>query len=644
MACLAAALVMADQAMALPPDFQATPVITGLSQPTSVRFAPGGGPIFVTEKRGVVKAFDSLADPTPTTVVDLRTETHNFQDRGMLGLAVDPGWPGRPYIYVLYTRDADIGGAAPKFGTANTDADPCPNANTSGCPVSGRLVRVQVDPATDQAVSVTPLVDGWCQQFPSHSIGDLRFGPDGMLYASGGEGASFNTADYGQFGNPCGDPVDEGGSLRAQDIRTAGDPLGYSGAVIRVSPDGGTPEIVAYGFRNPFRFGFHNGELWVGDVGAGKWEELDRVAAPSAAAPVNFGWPCYEGPAVHKPWDTLHKPLCDSLYAAGAGAWAAPHWAYDHGAAVDQCPAGASSVSGVAFASDGGGYPAAYRGGVFVSDYSRDCIWYLPRGADGLPDPAQVSTFLHGGAHPVELEIAPDGSLVYPDLNDGSIVKVTYNRLTAAATASPTSGVAPLAVQLDANGSTGAGLTYSWDVNGDGQFGDAAGASPTYTFPAGTYTVRAQVTDAAGASALSAPVTISVSAAPPAASAATAAAAAAKPAVARVKKRIVRRHAPIVAGAGGIVRLRVHCPSPVACTASIAVRAVTGGSTLAHARIKVHARQTKSVRLRLTTAARRRLTRLGHLRVISVLKLVPARGTAQRIDTIFTLRSLIKRR
>jgi glucose/arabinose dehydrogenase len=73
LACLAAVLVMADQAMALPPDFQAKPVITGLSQPTSVRFAPGGGPVFVTEKRGVIKAFDSLADPTPTTVVDLRT-------------------------------------------------------------------------------------------------------------------------------------------------------------------------------------------------------------------------------------------------------------------------------------------------------------------------------------------------------------------------------------------------------------------------------------------------------------------------------------------------------------------------------------------------------------------------------------------
>jgi glucose/arabinose dehydrogenase len=220
-------LATAGQASALPPGFQATPALTGLLQPTSVRFAPAGGPVFVAEKRGVVKAFDGLTDPTPTTVVDLRTETHNFWDRGLLGLAVDPGWPGRPYLYVLYTRDADVGGAAPKYGTANADGDGCADPTGAGCIVSGRLARVQVDPATDQAVgSPTTLVDGWCQQFPSHSIGDLRFGADGLLYASAGDGASFNYADYGQTGNPCGDPADEGGALRAQDSRTTGDPLG----------------------------------------------------------------------------------------------------------------------------------------------------------------------------------------------------------------------------------------------------------------------------------------------------------------------------------------------------------------------------------------------------------------------------------
>jgi glucose/arabinose dehydrogenase len=506
-----AALAAAGPAVALPPGFQASPALTGLSQPTSVRFASGGGPVFVAEKRGVVKAFDSLTDTTPTTVVDLRTDTHNFWDRGLLGLAVDPGWPGRPYVYVLYTRDADVGGVSPKYGTAGADGDGCADPTGAGCIVSGRLARVQVDPVTDQAVAVAPLLDGWCQQFPSHSVGDLRFGPDGMLYASAGDGASFNYADYGQTGNPCGDPVDEGGALRAQDIRTTSDPLGYSGAIIRISPDGGAPAIVAYGLRNPFRFAVRPGanELWVGDVGYNTWEELDRIAAPSAVAPVNFGWPCYEGAGRQAAYDGLNKPLCENLYAGGDSAWVRPHWTYSHGAGVDQCPAGGSAVSGVAFASAGGDYPAGYRGGAFVSDYSRDCIWYLPRGQDGLPDPAGVSTFLHGGAHPVELELAPDGNLLYADLDGGRIVRITYNRPTAVATASPTSGPAPLAVQLDGTGSTGTGLGYAWDLDGDGQFDDATGVRPTHSFPPGTYTVRLQVTDASGVTALSVPLTIS---------------------------------------------------------------------------------------------------------------------------------------
>ena len=181
---------------------------------------------------------------------------------------------------------------------------------------------------------------------------------------------------------------------------------------------------------------------------------------------------------------------------------------------VDQCAAPNSAVSGVAFASTVGNYPAAYQGGLFVSDYSRDCIWYLPRGASGLPDPAQVSTFHHGGVHPVELEPAPDGNLLYADINDGHIACVTYGLPTAAATAAPTSGVAPLAVELDGTTSTGSGVAYAWDLDGDGQFDDGTGAHLAHSFAAGTYTVRLRVTDDCGVSAVSAPLTISASETP----------------------------------------------------------------------------------------------------------------------------------
>ncbi len=126
------------------------------------------------------------------------------------------------------------------------------------------------------------LIDGWFQQFDSHSIGAIAFGPDGALYASGGDAASWQFVDYGQQGeppNPGGDPpvpvggtqtppTAEGGALRAQDLRTDGDPVGLNGTVIRINPDTGAAmpdnpnighpdpnakRIVAYGLRNPFR-------------------------------------------------------------------------------------------------------------------------------------------------------------------------------------------------------------------------------------------------------------------------------------------------------------------------------------------------------------------------------------------------------
>ena len=80
----------------------------GLTQPTAVQFASDGR-VFVAEKSGLIKVFDSLTDTTPTIFADLRTTTHNFWDRGLLGLALHPNFPATPYVYVLYTLDPTTG-------------------------------------------------------------------------------------------------------------------------------------------------------------------------------------------------------------------------------------------------------------------------------------------------------------------------------------------------------------------------------------------------------------------------------------------------------------------------------------------------------------------------------------------------------
>ncbi len=166
-------------------------VWSGLTLPTAVRFAPDGR-AFVAEKSGIIKAFDNVDDPTPTVAVDLSNDVHNFWDRGLLGLAVDPNFPATPYIYALYAFDLN-----------NSWNDTCPTppgATNDGCVIDGRLSRIQIDPATNlQVGGEQVLIEGlFCQQYPSHSVGGLAFTPDGALIASAGDGASFTFADYGQ--------------------------------------------------------------------------------------------------------------------------------------------------------------------------------------------------------------------------------------------------------------------------------------------------------------------------------------------------------------------------------------------------------------------------------------------------------------
>ena len=164
--------------------------------------------------------------------------------------------------------------------------------------------------------------------------------------------------------------------------------------------------------------------------------------------------------------------------------------------AGETCPTGGSSISGLAFYT-GGSFRPAYNGALFFSDYSRNCIWVMFAGANGLPDPATRQTFVAGAAGPVELQVGPGRRPLLrrhdaAARSGGSAARAPTSTPTAVATATPTSGAAPLTVDFDGRGSTdpdGDTLTYAWDLDGDGAFDDSTSATPSRT-----YTRRAAVT------------------------------------------------------------------------------------------------------------------------------------------------------
>ena len=502
-------------ATALPDGFFLDELTDALNQPVAFGFTPAGR-MYVAEKGGTVQVFDSIDDLTPTQVINVSGNVHDFWDRGLLGFAVDPAFgSGSDYVYLLYTYDP-----------GNSWGDTCAVPTSTGCLVNGRLSRFQIQANGTAGPELEILTGKWCAQFPSHTVGDLAFSEEGHLLVSAGDGASFNFADHGQNGNPCGDPMggaavadNMGGALRSQ--RPASNTaVTYDGTVLRIDKATGAPiagnptgvdtRIIAQGLRNPFRITVrpNTSEVWVGDVGWNAFEEVNRIVDPGGTRE-NFGWPCYEGnnstSTAQPSYDSLNLDLCESLYGAGLSAVVAPFYARPHQSANTHpgCAGTGGAVSGLAFY-EGGDYPAQYDGALFIADYSIGCVRVMfPSTPFGVPNKNTISSFV-GDAAPVDLQIGPEGDLYYADIASGKIVRVQYGNAgpTAVAQATPTTGGIPLLVQFDGTGSTdpeGDTLTYAWDLDGNGQFNDSTLAQPTHTFTnAGQVTVGVLVSDPFG--------------------------------------------------------------------------------------------------------------------------------------------------
>ena len=394
--------------------------------------------------------------------------------------------------------------------------------------ITGRLSRLS---ATG---TETVLIEDFCQQYPSHSVGSIDFGPDGMLYVSSGDGASFNWADYGQDGspvNPCGDPpggtltppTSQGGALRAQSFRRpASQTASLDGAILRVNPDTGAAaagnpaignadpqrrRIVAYGFRNPFRFTFRpgTGEIWSGDVGWNTWEEINRT--PDVTQVRNYGWPCYEGTPRMGSYDSLNLNSCETLYSAGRERRDRAVLRLQplregrprrdvHERARRRSPASRSTpvtrsrrstrtrCSSATTRATASGSSTRARTGSRTSPRARRS-WPAP--------PARCSS--------PRARTARSTTPTSRAARSAAWRPTTTRRRRASP---PTRPPAWPRSRSPSSGTTSSdpenqALTYAWDLDGDGAYDDSTAAAPSFTYTtAGTITVRLRVSDPGG--------------------------------------------------------------------------------------------------------------------------------------------------
>ncbi len=513
----------AGAAVDLPDGFSVNTVASGFDTPTSIAFGADGA-LFITEKRGRVYRLDGPEDNTPSLVVNLQERVHNNSDRGLIGLAADPVDPN--VIYLSYALDRlPSGGPIPAYGTTNGNYDPCPNGDTIGCPALSRVSRITVDNGAEKV-----LFEGHCQQFPFHSAGDVLFDNEGNLVVTFGDGSTGSFVEYGQRDNLCGDPggpvgtdlsspTTEGGQARSQDILTRDDPTGVHGSVLRVAPNSFDPvagnpmaddpeanaaRMVATGFRNPFRAVIDpvTGRYYVGNVGGAGREEIQAFFPDTLT---NSGWPCYEGAGTTQNTFWLTTDICDQLIASGDHD--APLYFYERNTPIvpgEACSNGGLSISGLAVNRSGFG-TSAMDGGLFFTDYTRGCIWYLPADGQGgvTTTPALFASDI-GGL--VDIAFGPDGALYGVDIIGEQLVRFTSaagpQPPVASLSVLPVGGAAVRTVSLDATASfdpnPGDTLTYEWDVDDDGTT-DRTGETATYTYAdEGTYTVRLTVTDNTG--------------------------------------------------------------------------------------------------------------------------------------------------
>lgn len=221
--------------------------------------------LYLVLQPGRIMVFDNVPDPSsPQTFLDIRGRVSDRgNEEGLLGLAFDPDFKDNGYFYVYHSA------ASPRRSV---------------------IARYQASPDAESAdPNSEKIIMEIGQPFSNHNGGHITFGPDGYLYVGVGDG--------GSGGDPRGHGQDLStllGTILRIDVNTLDKTGSY--AVPQDNPfagvEGARPEIWAYGLRNPWRFSFdrEKGDLWTGDVGQNKLEEIDIIKPGS-----NYGWNVMEG-------------------------------------------------------------------------------------------------------------------------------------------------------------------------------------------------------------------------------------------------------------------------------------------------------------------------------------------------------------
>ena len=263
----------------LPDAFALETLASGLAAPLDIRFSPEADRRYIAEQQGVLRVHEAELREEP--LLDLRETVDFGGEKGLLGIELHPDFAENRRLFVRYSsprREGTPSNYSHTFVLAEFEVRE-----------DGRSVR----PDSERTVLEIPQPQG------NHNAGDLAFGPDGYLYVAVGDGGAGGDQGRGHVD----DWYDAVAGGNGQDVTE-----NLLGSILRLDVDAGgrgdyeipednplvgregLDEQFAWGLRNPYRMSFDGAELFVGDVGQSRYEEINLVAAGG-----NYGWNVREG-------------------------------------------------------------------------------------------------------------------------------------------------------------------------------------------------------------------------------------------------------------------------------------------------------------------------------------------------------------